>query len=366
MKIILPNVDVNEKEATITDIFIAEGSYVEKGDILFKIESTKVIKDIFADKSGYIRILCERFEIKKAGESLGEIYSTVEEYNKASVPMEIGFCESDKESSLKATKKAIELAKELEISIEDVHAKINGIVKSEDVREFAGRMGKESSEAAKRRINQYDRERVVIIGAGKGAEIVIDILMDDRDKYVIGLVDSYEKTFLSYSYPLLPCDVYNFPDKIAREMYDSVILSIGSTKKTMQFRKELFEVYKNHGITFANAIGEGVNIRRAVKIGTGNVIGHSSYIGTGTVIGDNNMISYGTYLGHHCTIGSHNLFAPGFITAGCVDVGSECVIMTGVNTRSFVEIGNNVVLPVGYSVESDIADGSTIKKHALC
>ncbi len=79
MKIILPNVDVNEKEATITDIFIAEGSYVEKGDILFKIESTKVIKDIFADKSGYIRILCERFEIKKAGESLGEIYSTVED-----------------------------------------------------------------------------------------------------------------------------------------------------------------------------------------------------------------------------------------------------------------------------------------------
>lgn len=47
-------------------------------------------------------------------------------------------------------------------------------------------------------------------------------------------------------------------------------------------------------------------------------------------------------------------------------MGSECVIMTGVNTRSFVEIGNNVVLPVGYSVESDIADGSTIKKHALC
>ncbi len=362
MQIVLPNFDVNENEATITEIFVKEGDYVKIGDHLFSVENTKVSKELLAEKEGYIRILCEEFSVKKIGESLGEIYSTIEEYKNA--------CSSDiilkePEPELNATKKAIELAEELKISIKEVcKGKANGIVKTQDVLNFAKKEKEKGGTIAfGRRINQYDRERVAIIGAGKGAEIVIDIFMDDKDKHVIGLVDSYEKEFLSYSYPLLPCNVFDFPEKIDRSMYDTVILSIGSTLQTMQFRKELFETYKSLGIKFTNAIGNNVNIRRAVKIGVGNVMTHNSYVGTGSVIGDNNMISYGMNLGHHCIVGSHNLLAPGFTTAGCVDIGNECIIQTGVNTRSFVRIGNRVVLPVGYLVESDIEDGTIIKGY---
>lgn len=363
MQIILPNFDVNEDEATITEIHVSEGSFVKKGELLFSVENTKTSKDILAKENGYIRILCEEFSVRKVGESLGEIYSTIEEYKNACM-IENTINTNKREICLNATKKAIELAAGLNLSIEEICAdKKNGIVKSEDVKKFAERRKKKRSYTAdfNRRINQYDRERVVIIGAGKGAEIVIDIFMDDKDKHVVGLVDSYEKEFLSYCYPLLPCSVYDFPEKIERNMYDTVILSIGSTLQTMQFRKELFETYKSKGIKFTNAIGNNVNIRRAVKIGVGNVIAHNSYVGTGSVIGDNNMISYGLNLGHHCMVESHNLLGPGFTTAGCVDVGSECIIPTGVNTRSFVRIGNKVVLPVGYSVECDIADGTIIK-----
>lgn len=362
MQVILPNFDVNEDEATITEIHVNEGAFVKRGELLFSVENTKASKDILAEQEGYIRILCEEFSVKKIGESLGEIYSTIEEYKEACAAGDT-IEKSKTEAYLNATKKAIELAAELNLSIEAIcRDKKSGVVKTEDVRNFVKKKNGTNSNAAffSRRINQYDRERVVIIGAGKGAEIVIDIFMDDKDKYVVGLVDSYEKEFTSYSYPILSCDVYNFPEKIDRSMYDTVILSIGSTLQTMQFRKELFETYKNKGIKFTNAIGNNVNIRRAVKIGVGNVMPHNSYVGTGSVIGDNNMISYGLYLGHHCVVGSHNLLAPGFTTAGCVDIGNECIIQTGVNTRSFVKIGNKVVLPVGYSVECDIADGTII------
>lgn len=370
LEIILPNFDVNEEEATITDIFVSEGSFAKKGDTLFKAENTKAIKDITAPEDGYIRILCKRFDVVKMGAVLANIYASKEEYDCGDAIKADGAKETIPDD-INASQKAIRLAEELGVSILEVcKAKTEGIVKAEDVKAFFEKQNvpqkaegnKIEVPTMRLRINQYDRERVVIIGAGKGAEIAIDILLDDKDKYVVGLVDSYEKEFLSYSYPLLPCDVFEFPDKIDRHQYDTVILTMGSTLKTMAFRKELFEMYKEKEIKFTNAIANDANIRRAVKIGEGNVIMHNCYIGTGTTIGDNNMISYGMNLGHHSVLGSHNLIAPGLTTAGCVEIGDQCIIMTSVKTRNVVKIGNNVVLPVGYAVDCDIPDGSVMGK----
>lgn len=370
LEIILPNFDVNEEEATITDILVGEGSFVKKGDVLFKAENTKAIKDIMTPEDGYIRFMCKRFETVKMGAVLANLYKSKEEYD----CVEADKADDAKETipeDINASQKAIRLAEELGVSILEVcKTKPEGIVKTEDVKAFFEKQGasKKTEEnkievpIMRLRINQYDRERVVIIGAGKGAEIAIDILLDDKDKYVVGLVDSFEKEFLSYSYPLLPCDVFEFPDKIDRHQYDTVILTMGSTLKTMAFRKGLFEMYREKEIKFTNAIANDVNVRRAVKMGVGNVIMHNCYIGTGTTIGDNNMISYGMNLGHHSVLGSHNLIAPGLTTAGCVEIGNQCIIMTGVKTRNVVKIGNNVVLPVGYAVDCDIADGAVVAK----
>lgn len=365
MELYLPNFDVNEAESVITEIHVKNGDYVRCGDIIISVENTKMTKDLLAEEDGYIKLFCEEFEEKKAGDLLAILFSKKEEYEAYQKKLaEQPGCgeESPPQPQVTATKKAITLAEQLHVDIQEVaKSKGAGIIKTADIQEYVQKSNQKASPSPRQRINQYDRERVVIIGAGKGAEIVIDILMDDIDKYVVGLVDSFEKEFQSYSYPLLPCTVYDFPDKIDRHQYDTVILSIGYTLKTMAFRNELFRAYKEKEIAFTNAIAKDANIRRAVKIGTGNMIMHNCYIGTGTEIGDNNIISYGLNLGHHCTLGDGNLFGPGFTTAGCVEVGSECIIMTGVHTRSFLSIGSHVVLPVGYAVKEDIPDNTIIQ-----
>lgn len=365
MELILPNFDVNEAEATITEIHVNEGDYVKRKDTLISVENTKMTKDILAEEDGYIKLFCEEFETKKAGDLLAIIFSDkkeYEEYTEEPVKQSDAVENETFQTPVNATKKAIALAKQLNVDIEDVaKAKGPGVIKTADIQAYVQKAGQKKSYEPRQRINQYDRERIVIIGAGKGAEIVIDILLDDTDKYVVGLVDSFEKEFQSYSYPLLPCTVDDFPEKIDRHQYDTVILSIGSTLKTMAFRNELFGRYREKEIVFTNAIAKDVNIRRAVKIGVGNMIMHNCYIGTGTEIGDNNIISYGMNLGHHCALGDGNLFGPGFTTAGCVEVGSECIVMTGVHTRSFLSIGSHVVLPVGYAVKEDIPDNTIIQ-----
>ncbi len=357
----IPKFDVNDSSVTIAEVYVADGDRVSAQDKLFRAESTKMVRDITAGYDGFVRLCCKAFGQKKTGDIAAEIYDTREEYESSAA-------RAAAEASVQqvnATSKAIELAKRLGVDIYEVAKGKTGIVKTSDVESFAAKKTApaiNSLASVPTAINVYDRERVMIIGAGRMSEQIIDILMDDRDKYIAGVVDSYKTEYSSYNVPLYTCNVYDFCKDIDKGLYDTVIISFGGDKKAMKFRKELYELYKQNGVRFTNAIGDNVNIRRAVKIGENNVIMHNVFIGTGSQIGDDNIISYGTCIGHHNVIGSHNLFAPAFITPGSVKVGDSNIIMTGVKTINYISIGNDTVLPVGYCAVQDIPDGTNLLK----
>ena len=44
----LENIDVNEKQAQLVKIYVKNNDYVEKGDLLCSLETTKVIFDVLA------------------------------------------------------------------------------------------------------------------------------------------------------------------------------------------------------------------------------------------------------------------------------------------------------------------------------
>lgn len=361
-EITLPSFDVNESEATITEILVKNKQMVENGQVLFSVENTKAVNEIFSSSEGYILLFCDTFSIKKTGDLLALIFESMDDLN-------LYISKNQKEEktftkiSVNATKKAIELANKLEIDLQEV-SKIKGenIIKIKDVQEFF-ELNHKKVENNLTNVFKYDRERVVIIGAGDGAEVVIDILRDDHDKEIVGLVDDNVKSLLNYSYPILDCGIHDFVDVISRDSYDTVIISIGSTLKSMQFRQRIYEEYKQSGIVFTNAISKSADIRRGVKIGTGNLVGAQSYIGTLTQIGDNNSISYATFIGHHNVVGSHNLIAPGFTSSGKVVIGDSCILPAGIVTRNCVTIGNKVILPVGYNVTNSIADNTVIQQR---
>lgn len=366
----VPFFDVNDIQGTVCEICVEEGAHITADECICKFETSKSTSDIIAPSGGYIALLCNEGMQAATGAEIAYIFSDYESYSKYI---------SDKDSANKApteddtsvqktyyaTNKAQKKAEELGIAIADVAEALNiRNITSKDIDTyFVSRQNRKNKYIfSTERINPNDRERVLIIGAGKGAEIVIDILMDDKDKYVVGVVDSFAENFTSYSVPLYTCDIMQMPDVLDRGIYDTVLVSIGSDFASMKFRAELHEQYASKGILFTNAIGRNVNIRRAVKIGTNNIIMHNSYIGTGTNIGSDNVISYGAMIGHHNTIGDHNLFAPGFTTAGCVSIGSRSVFMTGVKTRSLVTIGDGVILGVGTNVDGNIADNTRLDR----
>lgn len=358
----MPKFDVNDNTVTVVEVYVSDGDYVSEGTVLFKAESTKMVKDIISEYNGYIKLHCKAFDTKQIGELTAVVYESKDELDASFGQTE----NNEKNSEVHATARAAELANQLGLDISEIAKfKGEGIIKTSDVEAFAERKKTEAKPAISNAsvpttINAYDRERVLIVGAGRLSEQVIDILLDDKDKYIAGVVDSYKTEYASYNFPLITCNVYDLPQKIDRALYDTVIIALGGDKNAMLFRKELYELYKQNGIKFTNAIGDNTNIRRAVRIGENNIIMHNCFVGTGAQIGNDNIISYGTCIGHHCVIGSHNLFAPGFMTPGSIKVGDDNIIMTGVNMINYVTIGNNVVLPVGYNVMQDIPDNTNL------
>lgn len=360
----LPSFDVNESEATITEICVKNKQKIEVGQKIFEAENTKAVNQITSTSEGYLLLLCDKFSVRKTGDQIALIFDSLEELNaydlnKAVEDTTFG------DAAINATKKAIELAKELNIDLHELsNIKGSDVIKVKDVQDFF--YSKDNAQNRKTVSPfKYDRERVVIIGAGNGAEVVIDILRDDYEKEIVGLVDDNVKKLTNYTYPVFDCGIYEFPDVVPRNQYDTVIISIGSTLKSMKFRKEVFEEYRKKEVAFTNAISKSADIRRGVKLGIGNLIGAQSYIGTLTQIGDNNSISYATFIGHHNIIGSHNLIAPGFVSSGSVEVGSSCIITAGVVSRNCVRIGDNVVLPVGYDVINSIPDHTIIQQKLI-
>lgn len=361
--ITLEKLDNNDETSVLIEYTHTAGDAVTAGEPLLSCETAKAITQVGSEWDGYVF-----YHYEEGDEApVGAVILSVFDDRKECLAFAAAPKEDDSAAPAQATRKARELAKSLGISIESIPKK--GLIKEGDVRAFAAEKPSGGAPAAKvssqgaAQAFKYDNERVAIIGAGKGAEVLIDILLEDHDKTVVLLVDDKVRAFSAFGrdYPVSSHGIYEFADLADRDAYDTAIISISANLRSMQFRGRIFDYYRQRGIPFANVIAKSADIRRGVQMGQGNIVGANSYIGAQTVIGDNNLISYCAVVGHHNVIGNTNLLAPAMATSGSVKIGSNCIIPAGVNFINGVSVGSDVIFPVGYNVSVDIADNSHIK-----
>ncbi len=355
----LPRLDVNETEATIKAVYVKTGEPVHQGQPLVEVETTKAVETLESPAEGFVQVLVKEGEVHPYGTVLVRVFGTREELEQA---LQEGAAEEPAAAApeVKATRKAREKARELGVDLRKIPKQ--GLIMEKDVIAFYEQEQKRFKEIQRPTPRfRYDLERVVIIGAGRGAEVVVDILADDPDKVIVGLVDDRVTEFPLLNLQVIYHSVREFPIKFDREAYDTAIISIGANLRTMRIRHEIFTHYKQHEVRFTNAIARSAELRRGVHLGEGNIIGGQVYIGASTRIGNNNLISYGAKVGHHNVVGDTNLIAPGVVTSGSVKIGSLCILSAGVHVINRVVIGDGVVLPLGYNVTRDLPSGTVIK-----
>lgn len=199
--------------------------------------------------------------------------------------------------------------------------------------------------------------KVVGLGAGGHAKVVIEILQQAPDYHIVGLLDT-NPLLVNTSVlhvPVLGNDSL-MPDLVAHGV-THFFIGLGGE---LQRRRLLYEW------------GLALRLKSITAIQTTAVISPSSIIGMGVTVmahavvnaearvGENVIVNTGAIVEHDCLINNHVHIAPGACLAGGVIVGEQSFVGMGALVRPSVRIGERAVIGAGAVVVKDVDDGQIV------
>ncbi len=198
----------------------------------------------------------------------------------------------------------------------------------------------------------------IIIGAGRHAYVIIDMLQENGVS-LAGVLDPKPETSSILGVPVLGDD--DLLQGLRALGVQGFVVAVGENR----LRRKLFDAALAAGLTPINAIHHKATISRHAKLGQGIVIMANAVINVEAEIGDNTIINTGATIDHHNRIGSDVHIAPGCHLAGCVSVGRYTFLGTGVSVIPDIAIGDNVVVGAGTTVYRDIAANQKVVGAAM-
>lgn len=202
--------------------------------------------------------------------------------------------------------------------------------------------------------------KVVGIGAGGHAKVIMDILAKFPRLQVVGLVElatrlggeKVEGSCILGGDDLLP--------QLLADGVGSAFIGIGGVGDNSP-RAEIFYRVLGLGFDVISAIHRRAIVARSAGLGRGVCIMAGAIVNPGATIGDNVILNSHCTVEHDCVIGNHAHIAPGATLSGAVQVGQLSHIGTGASVRQGIRIGERAVVGVGSVVVRDVPDGAVVR-----
>jgi len=199
-------------------------------------------------------------------------------------------------------------------------------------------------------------DKIVVLGAGGHARVVISILCYDErfildgvaDRNAANIGEEFSGTRIKYSWDDLQ-DIYKSGVGFA-------FIAIGDNNE----RRKLYDKAIDAGFTVPTLIHPTAIVERDAVVGQGSVICMGARVGTLVRVGENSVINIGAIVDHECRLGKDVFIAPGVSIAGRVNVEDNTFIGIGVSIKEKVTIGKGAVVGAGAVVIGDVASGVTV------
>lgn len=349
--IIVPKEGVSDTSYKVVDIYVKNGEAVKKGSMLGAYESSKAVFDIASEYEGYA------FTTFKTGDTIavGDTFFAVS--NENIFPVELDIKKPAKlppaNTQIQISAKAMQLLTENNI---DPSLLNMDLIREKDVTAYLESVANTSKPAPDTGYS-FRKNDVVIYGNGGHAKMCADIIMQNRQYNIAGIIDDNPNSTGLRNYTL-------FGDSnVLNELYEKglrhIIIGIGFLNKL----KKREELYNRLSLKFSipTIIHPRALIEPSVIMGDGNQIMSGAIIGSDAVIGNNCIINSGAIISHDCTIGNSTHVTPGAVLAGHIKTGERCLIGMSVNIMIGTEIGNDVTINNGLSVFKNIPSGMIVK-----
>jgi acetyltransferase-like isoleucine patch superfamily enzyme len=358
--VMIPTHDVNSELGTVVAWLVSDGDWVDADADLLQVETSKAILDVVAPKGGYVLRLAALHDQVDLGLPVALIFDDLvalraHEANLGNKPT------PEPVGTVRASVKAIARARELGVDL----ASLGGahLITVKDVEAAAEVRSLVHDGALPDPLPAAPGvQRVVVIGAGRGATQVIDVLADLPHQQAVAIVDDRPER---WGVRVGGVPVIGGPDRLAqllsRDVFDAVVIAISRVGERRRFR--LF--CEAEGIPLTNAIDKTAKIAHDAQVGVGNVFCAFSHVGTEARVGDNNFFSAYTSFDHHCVVGNDSSTGPACFASSRVSLGDQVRLGTGIHIEPGVELGDRVQVASGATIVRSVPPDHAVKTKVV-
>jgi sugar O-acyltransferase (sialic acid O-acetyltransferase NeuD family) len=201
--------------------------------------------------------------------------------------------------------------------------------------------------------------RIVGLGAGGHAKVVLEALAGVGGFEIVGLLDPREE--------LWGGNVGGVPvlggDELLRRQYDAGVthafIGLGGADDTAP-RRRLYELARSAGFEVATIVDRSAVVSPSARLGAGATILARAVVNADATLGDNVLVNSGAIVEHDCRLEDDVHIASGATLASGVEVGRGAHVGAGSTVRQGIRIGAGAVVGIGAAVVADVEPGVVV------
>lgn len=198
-----------------------------------------------------------------------------------------------------------------------------------------------------------DITQLLILGAGRLAADVADMVSEQPDFALAGFIEGVDKARCDTNLRGLP--VHWVEDAAPLADSHKVITAIGDPR-----RRGTIEQLTAFGFGFVTLIHPAAHVAPSAEIGPGTVIAPGAIIAADTKIGRHVYINRGALIGHHGDVGDFCTIGPGANVASGCTFGPGTYLGIGATVVDRVALGEGTFVAAGSLVTKNFPDGCRI------
>jgi len=196
------------------------------------------------------------------------------------------------------------------------------------------------------------KERIILIGSGGHAGVVIDAIQNRGVYDIVGLIDDFvPHGTIAHGYPVVG-NLQSIKDISEKLFCNNFHVAVGDNK----FRHAAWLKLNEHCLKLITITHLTAVIAANAKIGHGAFIGPFAHVGSNATVGSLAIVNTGANLEHDSHLGFCSHMAPGSMTGGSVTIGERAWVGLGAMIRDQVKVGSDSIVGMGSVVVSDVSD----------
>src|SRR6056297_3088283 len=206
-----------------------------------------------------------------------------------------------------------------------------------------------------RAVTLSSKRKVLLIGAGGHARVVVEALLDMGDTQVVGAVSRDGEAIAGLPVPA----VWTEADwELAAESSSATTLSVAIGDNAARRRWTVNITESGRSVT--QAISAGAIVSGSAAVGPGAQLMAGAVVNAMAVLGDGVIVNTNASVDHDCRIGDFVHIAPGAVLGGTVTVGDGAFVGLGARVLPGITIGEGATVGAGAVVLGDVAAGATV------